>query len=250
MSGINLQKRVETVGISLAKRNITVTPKVRVGLALDVSGSTHHLYTNGVMQETIDRLLAVAVKFDDNGELDMWSFDNRSSTLPQATANSYGNYVPQNILNNNSIQKWGGTSYAPVIKDVTRYYFPSGPVTQVQEAAKGLFGKLFGSKPAPAPTPAPATTAATAEPAMVLFITDGANDDQSAAMAALREAANSPVYWQMVGVGPASYFTFIKEAADKLPNVGFINLNSLSMTDEQLYEQLISDEFCAWVKQR
>ena len=33
-----------------------------------------------------------------------------------------------------------------------------------------------------------------------------------------------------------------------MPNVGFLHLESLDVTDEQTYEQLITQEFCDWVR--
>ena len=78
---INLEKRTQQVGIILAKRGLPVAPKTRVGVALDVSGSAKHFYENGVIQETLDRLLAVAMKFDDDGNLDAWTFDKAAEVM-------------------------------------------------------------------------------------------------------------------------------------------------------------------------
>lgn len=249
MSGINLAKRAEHVGIVLAKRGITTAPTVRVGLALDVSGSTRSMFGDGTIQETVDRLLAVALKFDDNGELDVWSFDNQSSALKTAAGADYNTYVTENILNNNRISKWGGTSYAPCMKSIRDFYFPSlaGATASAKPVEEpGFLGKLFGKKAA-APVVESATTTEEA-PAMVLFVTDGENDDKAEAERILKAAQNSNVYWQLIGVGPARYFNFLEKMADDLPNVGFVNLTSLAMSDEDLYTQLVSEEFVTWVK--
>ena len=89
------------------------------------------------------------------------------------------------------------------------------------------------------------------EPAMLLFITDGANDDRAAAAELLRQAAStSPMYFNMIGVGPAHQFGFIQQMADELPNVGFVSMETLTMSDEQLYEAVVSEEFCQWVKKQ
>lgn len=257
MSGIDLSKRVEAVGIQLKKNGITTVPAVRVACAIDVSGSTSPLFSSGVMSETIDRLLAVAVRFDDDGNLDAWAFDDEVSELPVMTAKSYGTYARKSIIDNTSISKWGGTHYGNAINAITASYFPelntqtAQPVVESKPAG-GFLGRLFGSKPEAAPAAAPQVQVTTkqSDPAMVLFITDGATSCEQDARRALEKAAGSPVYWQMVGVGPASNFTFLKKVADDLPNVGFINLSSLSMTDEQLYEKLINPEFCQWIKAR
>lgn len=242
---INLQKRTEKVGIVLAKRGITKVPSTRVGVVLDVSGSAEPLYRNGVIQETLDRLLGVAVKFDDNGELDAWLFDTSVFAMPTITEADEGTYVKKAILGKN-LNIWNGTSYAPPLRATMDHYFPKQGVQQAASAAKSLFGGLFGKKEA---APAPVAATSKQDPAMVLFVTDGANNDPSQAAAVLREAAkSSPVYFMMVGVGPSSYFSFLKEMADELPNVGFVSLSSLSMTEDQLYEEIVNPEFCEWIK--
>lgn len=245
--GIDLQKRAETVGIVLSKRNITQVPTVRVGVALDVSGSTRSMFRDGIIQETVDRLLAVALKFDDNGELDVWTFDNVASAVGTASGNDYNTYVQNNILNNNKLSLWGGTSYAPALSAIREFYFPDQKAVAPKTEKVGFLSKLFGKKDDPV---VESTSPASVDvPVMVLFVTDGSNDDRAAAERVLKEAQGSNVYWQMIGVGPASYFTFIEKMADDLPNVGFVNLNSLDMTDEELYSELVSEEFSTWIKQ-
>lgn len=236
---INLTKRAEKVGIILAKRGLTTVPPVRVGCALDVSGSAQGFYTSNVMQETIDRLLAVALKFDDNGELDAWLFhDDILPQLPTITEADEGTYVKKVIMKQSGL--WGGTNYAPVLQEVMEFYFGAN---QPAPKAKFSIGGLFK------PKPAPVAASTTVTPAMLLFITDGANGDRAATEAVLRAAEkNSPVYFNMVGIGNPSYFRFIEEMADKLGNVGFTNLNDLSISDDDLYEKIVNQEFVDWVK--
>lgn len=226
---ISLDKRAEKVGIILAKRGVTKIPTVRVGAVMDVSGSAQGFYTSGIMQETLDRLMGVALKFDDNGELDVWAFSNSFKRCSTASAADAGSFINNKFLKEARSCLWNGTSYAPVLKDAVDYYF--------KPVSGGLFG--FGGKKSYTNDP----------PAMVLFITDGSNDDRAAAAKVLKEAEGKPVYFMMVGIGPEHYFGFIKEQADLLPNVGFVNLNDLSITDDDLYEQLVSGEFATWVKQ-
>lgn len=255
---ITLEKRAEAVGIILAKAGITKIPPVRVGLALDVSGSAKGLYTGGIMQKTIDRLIAVAMKFDDNGELDMWSFTDGFDRLENASAADEGTYVNQQILENSDITLWNGTEYGPVLEDMVSFWFPSKTATQaVVQEATGFFKGLFGKKVA-AVTPAPvlaagvdAHGASIGLPAMGIFVTDGENSDRGHAAQVLRDSANVNVYWVLVGVGPSHNFSFLQEQADKLDNVGFVNLSSLDISDEDLYQQLIgTTEFTGWIKTR
>jgi hypothetical protein len=238
---ISLEKRAEKIGIILAKANVTKIPPVRVGLALDVSGSTESLYSRGIMQETVDRLLAVSLKFDDNGELDMWSFNQSYSRLVTATPDDYTTYIAKA-----GIHVGGGTNYAPVLNDMVNFWFAPATTTQVVQSVKKGFMGLFSKKTAE--TVQVVTLPASNLPAMGLLVTDGANDDRADAEAILRASADKNVYWQMVGVGSAHQFSFLKKMADDLDNVGFVNLASLDVSDDEIYSQLIAEEFIGWIK--
>lgn len=261
---ITLEKRVEKVGIILAKRNITKAPIVRVGFALDISGSMQHSYDDGHVQETVDRLLGIAGKFDDNGEMDMWSFTGSYDALVPANASEYGNYVENNILAESArtadgqrVTKWGGTEYSPVMHAIVEHYFGDAPapVEPVVEAKAGFWSGLFsgGQKAQKTITPAPTPVAEVAGidprtlPALALFVTDGESGDKDKTRRILREAQKHNLYWILVGLGNGN-FSFLEEMADELPNVGYVNLASLKVSDEDLYDQLISEEFCTWVK--
>jgi len=234
---IELTKRAEKVNIVLTKRNLPAAPKMRVAFVTDVSGSAEWMYSRGIIQNTIDRLLAVALKFDDNGEMDVWSFHNNFNRLESASAADEGTYVKNKILPKASL--WGGTSYAPVMNDVVNFYFKD----EVVEKKTGGFLGFGGKKETTVVSKADKNT-----PALCLFITDGVNDDQARTLEVLRKAVNHPVYWMMVGVGDAKHFTFLEKVADDLPNVGFVNLESLDITDERLYEEIINPELVEFIR--
>jgi len=243
MSNIfDLQKRQEAVQFVLTKRNITKTPVMRVGLALDVSGSAKPLYQRGIIQSTIDRLVPVAMRFDDNGEMDVWTFHNTAQQVASVTKQDMDGYVDREILNKRGVSLWGGTEYTPPMQAMRDFYFGGA---KAAPASGSFLGKMFGgAKAAPAPTP----SATSSVPAMALVLTDGENTDREYTETFLRASVGLPVYWQMVGVGNPAYFKFIEEMADVLPNVGYVNLASLEMSDEALYDQLLGQELCDWVK--
>jgi vWA found in TerF C terminus len=238
MSIFDLQKRSEQIQFNLEKRGIKQAPVVRVGAAFDVSGSAQWMFTDGTIQKTIDRLVPLAMKFDDNGELDCWAFSHDSYALPSLTKHDYEGYVKREILDKSFPGKWGGTNYSPVMQAMIQRYFYTGAV----QSTKNFLGGLFGSKKENTPQPE------NQPPALGLFITDGANSDVRQAAETLRHAQTKDIYWQLIGVGNPSEFGFLKQMADELPNVGFINLASLNVTDEVLYGELISDELCDWIR--
>ncbi len=216
---LDFTKKVEIV---LTKRGLDNPPPTRVCLAIDISGSMQGLYSNRTVQRTVDRLLGLAAKFDDDGSLDVFTFDNGVDEFEPATAASFNGYVDTTILRGSG-HKWGGTSYSPVIEKIIKKYFP-----------KSWFGG--GVKKG--------------LPGVVIFITDGENDDRPNAMWQLDNAKGVDIYWQFVGIGGAG-FSFIREAADKLPNVGFMVVRDIERTtDEELYEGLLNPEMVEWIKGR
>jgi hypothetical protein len=230
MTLINLQKKVDIV---LTKRNL-INVKAQVALSIDISGSMQDMYRNGTVQKVVDRVLAVATRFDDNGSMDMWTFNTGFDRLEPATETNFNNYVKNEILNNNQVTKWGGTNYGPVLKDVVSYYFPSNnPVS-------GFFGKLFGGNK---PTQSEGT-----DPAMLIFITDGENFDEEDAERVMIDAHKKNIYFQLVGIGHER-FNFLKRVADKYDNVGFLKINDIeTMSEDDLYEGLITQELAEFIK--
>lgn len=234
---IDLKKKVDIV---LTKRNIN-NVTARVGLAIDISGSMQSLYRAGVVQAVVERILAVATRFDDNGEMDVWTFSNGFDRLNGVSERDFNNYVTREILQNNNISKWGGTSYSPVINDVLSTYFPASFKETVK---KGLFG-MFGKKE----TVEVSTPLDQQEAAIIIFITDGENGDAQETIRLLEQAHNKKIYFQFVGIGNEA-FRFLNKVADDYSNTGFLKIADIArISDDDLYEGLITDELSTWLKQ-
>lgn len=238
MALIDLTKKV---GIVLAKRNI---PNVRaqVGMALDISGSMQDLYRSGAVQAISERLFALAVKFDDNATLDSWVFHNRSYEITPITEDLFETYVSNHILGNPKVDLWGGTSFAPMMKDIVAHYSPetiSSSISSGLDGVKALFG--FGKKAASVPEQQP-------DPAYIIIITDGENDDHSRTISIIEENADKNIYWEFVGIGNER-FNFLREIADAYPNVGFVKIDDITtIDDDDLYMELLNEEMVAWIK--
>ena len=80
MGAIDLQKK--SLKIVLEEKQLT-TVTARVGLVLDITGLMRTLYKNGTVQKVVERILAVAAEFDDDGMLDIWVYDNNFSGCSQ-----------------------------------------------------------------------------------------------------------------------------------------------------------------------
>lgn len=238
---INLVKaKAETVTINLAKRGLTNIPTMRVVADLDVSGSMDRLYKGGVVEKAFEKLLGLAFKFDDNGEIDVFAFDNSAHGLPTAKVADYGSYVTRNITKVFNSKFGGGTSYGRPLQANMDFLF--GGEAQPQKSG-GFLGGMFGKKPATA------VPASSEPPALVLFFTDGEPTDGAEASRIIKAAqdSNKPVYFHLIGVGNSS-FRVLEQLADDYDNCGFINLKSIEMSDDDLYRELTTDEFVAFLK--
>lgn len=215
ISSLNLRK--ETFSISLRKNNME-NVMARVAVVMDKSGSMSSLYNKGKVQDVLERLLPIAIKFDDNGELDMWLFSTSAKRTEGITENDFYQYVEREVLGKKENDFWGGTNYAPAINDVVNKY--------VKEEPSNV-------------------------PCYVIFITDGENFDKDEARRAIVEASKYNIFWQFVGIGNEN-FKFLKSLDNMdgrvVDNANFFAINDLdNIADEKLYDMLLA-EYPEWEK--
>lgn len=200
--------------ISLEKHRLEQTV-ARVCLILDASGSMHAQYNSGKVQALIERLLPLAVHFDDDGELDVWAFSHHPLSLPSANLGNFADYI-------NSAERgwrnWGLMSVnnePAVIQAVVDYY-------------RG-----------------------TQLPVLAIFVSDGGVSRNKEIKQQITEASLLPIFWQFVGIGGRNYG--VLEKLDTLTgrivdNCGFFALDDLySATEQELYDRLLG-EFPLWLK--
>ncbi len=242
MADFDLEKKAAKVNQILLRKGIKQAPIMRVGVAIDVSGSMSQ-FKPAVVQTAFNQLMGVAVKFDDNGELDVFKFDHNCSYIGTSKPDK-GDY--DTYLARNGIRPSGGTNYTPIVTEAMNFFF-GGSGSSSAPAKKSMFGGLFGkSDPAPA---ASASTASGEPPVLMLILTDGEPSDASHALNAMRAASNDPIYFHMVGIGgERRNFPTIARLADELDNVGEVYLPRLDMSDDEIYEQIIGDELLEFVK--
>lgn len=214
ISGINLKKKAAT--IVLEKKKLTGV-SARVGVVLDISGSMRKLYNEGVVQDVVERVLAVASQFDDDGELDVWVYDNEFSRLPAATEATFMGYVEKNILSNSGVHKFGRNDEPKVMEDVIRKYTKQDP---------------------------------SGEPVFLVFINDGGC--KPGIKKFIVESSSQPIFWQFVGIGDSNFDVLRKLDTMEgrvVDNANFFHLDDISqVSDEKLYDQLLN-EFPMWLKE-
>lgn len=206
----------KTAGIVLEKKKLTGVV-ARVGLVLDISGSMRNLYKNGTVQKVVERILAVASQFDDDGMLDVWIYDNEFSRLPSVTERDFADYVNARILSNDTLHKFGRNDEPPVMYDVMNKYLKEDP-----------------SK----------------DPAFIVFINDGGC--KSTIKKPVVSSSDKPIFWQFVGVGDSNFK--VLENLDTMEgrfidNANFFHVQDIdAITDEQLYDRLLN-EFPDWIRE-
>lgn len=210
---VNLAKKAT---VSLEKHQLqSLTAKV--ALILDATGSMHQQYKQGRVQEVVNRLLPLAVSFDDDQAIDCWAFGEHPLYLGEVGLNNFDNFIdtaeggwrdwPLGARTNNE---------AGVMEMVAKFY-----------VAQGLDVPVY-----------------------VLFISDGGVRDSRGISKIMTEAANLPIFWQFVGLGGKNYG--ILENLDDMQgrvidNCNFFELDDLNdISEEALYEKML-EEFPSWL---
>jgi hypothetical protein len=176
----------------------------------------HKQYKSGRVQALLDRVLPLALHFDDDGRFEVWAFDRKPKVLPAVTTANIKNYIE---TAHGGWKKWyGGVNDEPkVMREVIDFYRaePHAP------------------------------------PAYVLFVSDGGVHQNKAIKALMTEAAQYPIFWQFMGLGGRNYG--VLEKLDTMTgrivdNCGFFAIDDLhDLSDAQLYDRLL-EEFPDWLK--
>jgi stress response protein SCP2 len=221
---ISLEKRLERdapqlvslakpLKVSLEKHKLTDVV-AQVALLIDISGSMYDTFKDGTVQSVIDKIVPLAMQFDDNGEFELWYFGSGTKRMPAVTIKNY----PQAAADWYSLmrQYGSGTDLAPALSDVIAEY-------------KG--GKL---------------------PAYVLCITDGATSNTSKVKRLISDASKEPIFWQFIGIGKGNYG--VLEELDMMrnrtvDNANFFELDDIRRIDNtELYSRMLA-EFPLWLKE-
>ncbi|QZI72211.1 VWA domain-containing protein [Pseudomonas protegens] len=212
---LSLAKKAQ---ISLEKNNLT---KVRAKLAfvLDVSGSMNGQYSRGRVQEAMNRLMPLAVAFDDDGELDMFGFGAKPVQLSPATLSNYSDYID---TEQGGWRKW---DVGQRINDEPK----------AMRMVMDFYNRSGGS-----------------EPVYIIFLSDGGVHKNREITQLMMEASGRPFFWQFVGLGGHGYG--ILERLDDMAgrvvdNCSFFAVDDLhDLTEDALYDKLMK-EFPGWLKE-
>lgn len=205
--------------INSIKQINSSSTKAQVVVALDLSYSMNMILKNGVLEDTFNRILPLAMQFDDDGQIDVFPFNDQA----------YNNKTPFNFDNKKTYLKdqilfkhyLGEAFYTPVIQNIIQKYSNAGKSSL---------------------------------PVYVIFITDGDCKDEQQAENILKQSTSLGIFWQFVGISEKlSRFGFLNRldnlSGTNIDNVSFLHIADIERTtDSELYKGLLK-EFPQWVQQ-
>lgn len=230
---LDMAKKFE---LNMQKKGIITFPVLRTRAAIDKSGSMEGNFRSGYVSKSVDRFIAAALKFDDNGELEIGFFDTDFQETPVATLEDAGQYM---TTKGARVYANGGTEFAPIVAWTLEEDTREGAAQ-----SGGFFGgikKLFGSAPQSSLPDCGQYTG---------IITDGANNDKSKFEALLKKTDAKDSFFQFIGIGNGVDTDYLDSLERRFPNVGFVYIKDpRKVDDDAFYELLSNDRFVDWVAQ-
>lgn len=204
--------------VQLEKKNL-FDVQARVALVLDASGSMNHQYHNGDVQKVVDRLMPLAINFDNDGSFECWAFAQYTTQLDDVTLTNVNQFIQTTKRGWRNWQVGARINQEiPAIETVINYY---------QQFDDGI-------------------------PVYVLFISDGGVGSGRQMQKVLTQAATLPIFWQFVGIGGRNYGVLEKlddMTGRIIDNCNFFELERITgISDERLYELLL-EEFPSWLNE-
>lgn len=196
---------------------------------VDRSGSMGREYSNGTVQEIVNRMLAFSVIVDDDGSVPTFFFDH-SVRREEISLDDFHNY-----LSRNRISAGGTTGLTEALEAVAE---ETGNDDIIPRGG-GFFRR--GSSGNPQPRKA-------ATPAYVIIVTDGAPDDPSGAEEMVRRLSFRGVFIKILFVGGDQRgWNYVERLDKNLPgrlvdNVNTQNMGNVNgMSDEQFFQAMFAE---------
>ena len=241
---LNLQKSQSSLKLSLEKKGILTLPVLDMAVVMDVSGSFADEHQDGVTTDLMTRLAPWGLTFDPDKKLDVLTFSSSPASahkVGELTEHNYEGYVRNNIIS--KVPGWcGATDYSYVLELALKEF--GWIPTEAKKA--GFFGKMMGKKD---------QESKTKKRSLVLFVTDGDNNDKARTMQVLREseARKDEIYFMFLGIANGGgRFEFLEKIGDAFGNTGFREIKNIrqfvQMSDEEINSFLLDDELVNWLK--
>jgi hypothetical protein len=248
---LDMNKGVQKLRMELSKRGGLINlPQAEVVFDLDVSGSYDDEHRAGLTNDLMARLVPWGMLLDPDKQMQVFTFSDGAShahLVGDVNATNYEGYVRKNVID--KVPGYGrGTDYAHVLRKNLELFGWIQPA-EAKSGGGGMFGGLFGRKPA---APAPQGIK---RRSLILFNTDGDNNDKSATrdLFAQMEREKYGVYVMFLAVSnQQGGFPFLQELADKYNNCGITVIRDVKkwvqLSDEEIADQIITSELIQWLK--
>lgn len=172
--------------------------EAEVVLVLDHSPRMAPLYGDGSLQRLVSSLVALAMKFDDDGVVPVWTFSDEARDAGKIHKSDALEWVAKNVTAPPEARpgmRLPATRYAPFIDAIGQRYFPT-------EWAQAPTVRLVGDKLKRQVYDYPALAAPRPCPLLVVVVTSGDCEDAMETTRQLRRASRLPIFWQFAAVDP------------------------------------------------
>ena len=200
--------------VELKKKNLEDTT-AHVVLAINISDSMENSYDNGIIQGIVNKILPIAIHFDENSELDFWHYANKSRQKIIVNMKNYESSVPKDWEYLTDL--FGSMNNETVIMEKIIEEYKNSNV-----------------------------------PVYVIFVTDGGIYEESKIKKLIIESSRLPIFWQFVGASGSDYgiIANLNNIKDKyVENTNFFSIDDFeAISNSELYSQLLN-KFPSWLKE-
>jgi hypothetical protein len=251
---MDLDKSAKSLKLALSKAGVTPDIQAEISMDIDVSGSYDDELRDGMVNMLVGRLVPWAMVFDPDKQMDIFTFSSGKGSAHHAgtvTPDTWEGFV-QNKIVNRVPGYGGGTEYSHVLeKNLKHFGWLADDDAKTDSRPRGLFGRLFGGRR----NTEQAAASRARKRSIILFNTDGSNNDKERTRQVLRDSQNrrDKVYFLFLAYSnQAETFSFLKDIGDEFSNTGMVAIRNLdwfvSQSDDELNNELLNDELITWLK--
>ncbi|MCC6621329.1 MAG: VWA domain-containing protein [Deltaproteobacteria bacterium] len=249
MTTLKPQRNKELEALSVKASRVFVDAglhgiEAEVVVVLDVSPRMTPLYADGSLQRLVAALLALAMKFDDDGVVPVWTFADEARHVGKMRRDDYVAWVDKNLPPPPLLTpgvKLPPSRYAPFIDAIAQRFFP-------REWATPPIVKQVGDRLKRTVHEYASLIEPRESPVFVIVVTSGDCDDPMETSKLLRRASHLPIFWQFAAVAPTDgavpEFRFLR-GIDKLTDTHMDSCGFFFADDfrdaERLFEGLLGE---------